>query len=110
MVLGLLTEQELLVIGVVEHIWVLGPTSVWSLLLLADEAEGEATHHGDELLRGESLLGEAAHDQTSVVSFRFVLDGVLLADDWLSAHLDNHLWTSTVLNGCVASDLNNVWN
>ena len=79
-----------------------------ALLLSSNEAEGVGAHQSDELLWLEGALGETLDDETVSTSFLSVFDRVSFASDISSSHLENHRWTTAVLDSCVSAELDEV--
>ena len=107
-ILGLIFEEKLLEVGVVEDVRVHAPASVSSLLLITVEAKGERAHDGNELFGAEVTLGQALNDETASGGLSGMLDGVTLVSDVLSAHVEDHGGASAILNSSVATELDEV--
>lgn len=81
---------------------------MYALLLCTVEAEGERAHESNELLRLEVRLGKALHHEAASVGLSSVLNGITLTTDVFTTHVEDHCGTTAVLDGSVASELDEV--
>lgn len=79
-----------------------------SFFLVTVEAKGERAHKGNKLLWAEVALSQALDDQAASCSLSCVLDGITLSGDVRPAHVEDHGGTAAVLNGSVATELDEV--
>ena len=79
-----------------------------SLHLLAAETKSEGSHKGNELFRAQFALGQALHNETAIVGLSLVLDSITFWSDIFSAHVENHGRATAVLDGSVATELDQI--
>ena len=107
---GVFSEQHLLVVGVVKDIGIFTPSRSLTLSRVTMEAKSEDSHQGNELLRWQTLPCQAIRHTASIIGFGLVSNGLLFLLDLLSAHLEDHLGTSTVLHSGISTQLEDVWH
>jgi hypothetical protein len=102
-------EHGFLEITVVEDEGVLGPAAASSLLIERVEADSvAATDECYVIFRGKVKLAQLGNVVAIVDGLSLVLDDVGLAGDVQTAHSENHLGSSAVFDGGVATELNEV--
>ena len=79
-----------------------------ALLVLANEADGVGSHQGDKLLWLKVTLSKSLDDKAASVCFSSVFDRVCFTGNIGSAHLEDHGRSSAVLDGSVASELDEI--
>ena len=107
-VLGLVLEEKLLVVGVVEDVGVQVPACLGALLVLSTKSDRELTHQSDELFRRQVALGKALHDKAASVGLSSVLNGISFRFDIHTAHVEDHGGAAAVLNSSVATKLDQI--
>ena len=79
-----------------------------SLHLLAAETKSEGSHKGDELFRAQVALGQALHNETAIIGLGLMLDSITFWGNIFSAHVENHGRATAVLDGGIASELDQI--
>ena len=109
--LGLLSKQNFLIIGVVEDVGVLGPSALESSSVLMGETKSVRPHDCYDVSDGEAHslhLGNNVVVALSGVRKPVMRSYLCALFSILSAHPKEHDWASAVLNGSVASKLNQI--
>ena len=79
-----------------------------TLFVFTAETDGEWAHKSDKLLGWEITLSQTVDDETARMRLGSMLDCISLWVDIASAHVEDHGWATTVLNGCITTELDQV--
>jgi hypothetical protein len=107
-VLGLLLEEKLLEVSVVEDVRVHAPACMGALPGFSVEPEGVLTHQSDKLLRRQVALCKTLYNKTTSRGLSSVLDGLVFICNIFAAHVEDHGGAATVLNSGVPTKLDQV--
>jgi hypothetical protein len=99
-------------VSVVEYKWVHSPSAFLSLIVITGETECVRTHNGNILFRLQAhhikLLDDDCVLMLAVCNDCECVRRLTLGLYILSAHLKEHRWSSTVLDGSVATQLDQI--
>lgn len=108
----IMAEQDLLEVGVVEDVWIHSPSSSLTLIVIVGKAESVCTHNGNILIRFQAEHIEFMHHYCVFMLGLWddgqSVGGLALSLNVFTAHLKEHRWSSTILNGRIASQLKQI--